>query len=95
MASSVPGDSNPVETRVDVMMRLLGVDLGAVSASRIATHYVKAVRTCKKCARGQSCRKQAVPGFASSLEPDLCPNAELLMQLMFEALPRPDDNRLH
>lgn len=94
MASSAP--NHVFESNVDIMMRLLGIDLGAASVSRTATSYVSAVRACRKCAIGQSCRKGLAGGLtASSLSPVSCPNAGLLVELVFEALPQPGDKQIH
>ncbi len=95
MASSLPGDGDPLETRIDLMMRMLGIDVGAASAVRLPADYVAAVQTCKTCARKPICPALAVPGLAGSLDPEVCPNAERLMQLMLDALPRPDDGHLN
>jgi hypothetical protein len=94
MASNAPLDSS--ESNFERMVRIFGVNLGAIAVSPLAGDLIAAAEDCRGCALAASCANWLATGSrAGCFAPAACPNADLLFQLMLEALPRPPSNQMH
>jgi hypothetical protein len=84
------------ESNFERMVRVFGVNLGAVAVSPLAGDLVAAAEDCRGCALLASCANWLSTGSrAASFAPGACPNASLLFRLMLEGLPRPALTQMH